>query len=221
MTSGQPPPASPKIFHITHIKNLPSIVANGALYSDRRVQTQQVQTALVGMNDIKTRRLTSLRVNCCPGKFVGDFVPFYFCPRSVMLYLLHRGNHPGLTYTGGQAPIVHLQADLRAVVQWAQANSRAWAFTEANAGAFYTQGRFYSSLAELSRVNWAAVRNSDFRLPMVKEGKQAEFLFYDSFPWELIEKVGVYSVAVRTQVQQALANCSHRPPADVESTWYF
>jgi len=47
---------------------------------------------------------------------VGQYVPFYFCPRSVMLYVLHRGNHPSLEYRGGQTPLVHLEADLLSVV---------------------------------------------------------------------------------------------------------
>jgi len=43
---------------------------------------------------------------------VGDCVPFYFCPRSVMLYLIYQGNHPDLQYHGGQDLVLHLEADL-------------------------------------------------------------------------------------------------------------
>jgi ssDNA thymidine ADP-ribosyltransferase, DarT len=28
---------------------------------------------------------------------VGEYVPFYFCPRSITLFLLHKGNHVDLT----------------------------------------------------------------------------------------------------------------------------
>jgi len=52
-------------------------------------------------------------VKCHPGTKVGQYVPFYFCPRSIMLYILHRGNHPDLDYREGQGPILHLQADSR------------------------------------------------------------------------------------------------------------
>jgi hypothetical protein len=58
------------------------------------------------MSTIKERRLR-LAIECRPGLRVGDCVPFYFCPRSVMLFLLDRGNHPDLTYRGGQGPILH------------------------------------------------------------------------------------------------------------------
>jgi len=51
-----------------------------------------------------------------PDLYVGDYVPFYFCPRSIMLFIIHQANHPELDYRGGQVPIVHLQADLHTSV---------------------------------------------------------------------------------------------------------
>src|SRR5436309_12641383 len=92
------------------------------------------------MSDIKQRRLT-LPLGCHNDLRVGECVPFYFCPRSVMLYLLHRGNHPNLTYSGGQRPIIHLESDLNATVEWVETKGRRWAFTLSNAGAFYCEAR--------------------------------------------------------------------------------
>ena len=80
-------------------------------------------------------------MECYPGDHVGDYVPFYFCSRSVMLYLLHMGNHPGLTYKEGQGSMIHLEADMTAVVAWANQNKRRWAFSLSNAGARYTKFR--------------------------------------------------------------------------------
>ncbi len=92
------------------------------------------------MNRIKQRRL-SLPVSCHPGDAVGDYVPFYFCPRSVMLYIISRANHDDLAYRGGQRPIVHVQADLHSTIAWAEAQSKRWAFSLSNAGAYYTEFR--------------------------------------------------------------------------------
>lgn len=105
------------IFHITHIRNLPSILADAALLSDAQMMVRGGPCEGIGMSTIKARRL-SLPVPCHPGTQVGDYVPFYFCPRSVMLYLLHKGNHPELRYRGGQDPILTLRADLRVVLTW-------------------------------------------------------------------------------------------------------
>lgn len=212
------PPAQPKIFHITHVSNLPAIAACSELRSDRRVQQLGGPIAAVGMSKIKQRRL-SLPVSCHPGTTVGEFVPFYFGPRSIMLFLLHRGNHPELNYAGGQQPIVHLQADLHAVLQWAVQHGQRWAFTAANAGAAYTQ--FYAQSGQLNVIDWSAVNATDFRDPGIKERKQAEFLVYGAFPWTLVERIGVCSVAARSQALAAMANAVHRPQVTVDPSWYF
>ena len=113
------PPKKPKLYHITHIDNLPSIIADGALWSDAERLKRSINITNVGMSHIKRRRLEEIEVTCHPDTFVGEYVPFYFCPRSVMLYLLYRGNHRDLTYRGGQGPILHLEFDLQAIVRWA------------------------------------------------------------------------------------------------------
>jgi len=54
---------------------------------------------------------------------------------------------------------------------------------------------------------------------LVKEGKQAEFLIYESFPWELVEKIDVCNNCVRDQVVQKLGNESLL--VGVETNWYY
>lgn len=212
------PPANPKIYHITHVNNLPSIIAAGELISDAAIIQQGGPPAAVGMSKIKQRRL-KLPVTCHSGDFVGDYVPFYFCPRSVMLYLLYMGNHPELTYRGGQGPIVHLEADLKTVVEWAERKKRRWAFSLANAGAYYVE--FRKSLDELDEIDWNAVAARDFRSSDVKEAKAAEFLLHGSFPWKLVEKVGVHSMVVGRQVSTMIAAGTHHPTVQIERDWYF
>lgn len=175
-------------------------------------------TVTIGMSRIKQRRL-SLPVHCHGGDCVGDYVPFYLCPRSVMLYLLHQANHPELAYRGGQDDILHLEADLREAVAWAEQVGRRWAFTSSNAGATYA--RFHATLDDLDQINWRAVAATDWRAPDTKEGKQAEFLVHDWFPVELIARIGVRSIPVQQQAFAALAVAKHRPPVVVMPGWYY
>jgi hypothetical protein len=104
------PPANPKLYHTTHVDNLRDIVANGGLLSDATMIAQGGPRQAIGMSGIKRRRIEELDVDRHPGSKVGDYVPFYFCPRSVMLFVIHCVNHPELTYHDGQGPIVHLEA---------------------------------------------------------------------------------------------------------------
>lgn len=214
-----PAPAEPKIYHITHADNLTAIVREGVLQSDAVMLARGGPSVTIGMSEIKRRRIEEIPVPCHPGTNVGDYVPFYFCPRSVMLFLIHCANHPDLTYRGGQGPVVHLEADMHEVVSWAERESRKWAFSLSNAGAYYVQVR--DCLDELEEINWAAVAATDFRSPDVKEGKQAEFLVHGSFPWELVRKIGVYSTEIKMRAEASLEHARHRPPVEIFRHWYY
>jgi hypothetical protein len=140
-----------------------------------------------------------------------------------MLYIIYQGNHPELEYRGGQRPIVHLEADLHASVLWANNNNQRWAFTLSNAGARYFEDR--SDLHRLNEINWDAVRANQWSgngvSSSVKEGKQAEFLVEHSFPWHLVERIGVHSTGIYKQVTDALPKSGHRPQVELKQDWYY
>jgi hypothetical protein len=136
-----------------------------------------------------------------------------------MLYVIHRANHRELIYRGGQNLIIHLEADLYRVVDWANANNVRWAFSRSNAGAYYTE--FYFDLRDLNKLDWQAIQATDFGDPDIKEGKQAEFLVYGFFPFELVERIGVRTAQSDWKVRHVLGNAWHRPIVEVRSEWYF
>jgi hypothetical protein len=210
---------APKIYHITHVMNLAQIIKDSVVWSDAQRIERELDCQIVGMSSIKERRLHHLRVRCHPSTFVGEYVPFYFCPRSIMLYILHKGNHPELTYRGGQRPMVHLQADMDSTISWADEQGIPWAFSDTNAGAYLA--RFFKRREDLDKVSWEAVQSEDFREMQVKEGKQAEFLVHNSFPWQLVERIGVCCQETLLQVHECLTKGAHKPLASVERAWYF
>jgi len=150
-----PIPDQPKIYHILHVDRLASVLADDCLWSDKVAQQRASADTVIGMGGIKERRLKENRISSRPGLMVGDCVPFYFCPRSIMLYLIYQGNHSELGYRGGQGPIIHLEADLQHTVAEADRVGRRWAFTLSNAGSRYYEDR--ADLARLGEINWAAV----------------------------------------------------------------
>jgi hypothetical protein len=211
-------PARPRIYHITHVDNLPSILAERGLWSDAAILSRGGPATSIGISNIKQRRL-GLPVKCYMGDCVGEYVPFYLCPRSIMLFLIHRANHPELTYRGGQGPIVHLEADLHESVAWAESQGRRWAFSLSNAGAVYAE--FRNRLDQLGEVDWAAVAATDFRGEQVKEGKQAEFLVCEFFPWHLIRRIGVQTPAIQNRVLRVLSGSGRQPVVEVRRDWYY
>lgn len=216
------PPDNPKIYHILHVDRLGSVIADGCLFSDAQMSIRAGAGTTIGMNNIKAQRLR-LPVTCHPGTYVGDYVPFYFCPRSVMLYLIWRANHEALAYKGGQGPIVTLEADLHEAVAHAVASGQRWAFTLANAAASYVS--FRKSLSQLGQVRWDYVAQSKWSgagiSSDVKEGKQAEFLMHGSFPWSLVRRIGVRTNQVQAAVAKHLEIAAHKPGVQVRLDWYY
>ncbi|MEJ7809340.1 MAG: DarT ssDNA thymidine ADP-ribosyltransferase family protein [Gemmatimonadaceae bacterium] len=70
-------------------------------------------------------------------------------------------------------------------------------------------------------MNWSAIASTDFRSADVKEGKQAEFLVRDSFPWTLVSRVGVRSMQIAERVEAILTGSGHRPRVEVRPEWYY
>lgn len=178
-------PQSIKIYHIVHIDNLCSIingagmVPQGGMFSDSVMQEFGIANKTIGMNQIKKRRLEELTLSSYPALHVGDCVPFYFCPRSVMLYMIHRADHSNLHYREGQNPIIHLVADFKMVRKILKEVNWENVFTTSNAGA---EGfKDYTKAADLKRIDWDAVNTTKWT--NCKESKQAEFLVKYFFPW--------------------------------------
>jgi ssDNA thymidine ADP-ribosyltransferase, DarT len=143
------------------VDNLASILAEGGLWCDARLATRTASATSIGIGDLQSRRLM-LPVKCYPGDLVGGYVPFYFCPRSIMLYLIHRANHPNLAYRGGQGRILHLELDLNELISWANGEgpSRRWAFTLSNGSAYYAE--FRHRVEHLDQIDWVSVAANDF-----------------------------------------------------------
>ena len=209
-------PTQPKIYHIVHADRLASIVSDGYLWSDAIGRRRGIAGTTIGMNHIKERRLRELVLNSHSNLPVGNCVPFYFCPRSVMLFSNYVRNSE-LTYQGGQDPIVHLEADLRQTVTWADANRQRWAFTSSSAASYHFTD--YADLDRLDMIDWAAVGASDWR--SCRDDKQAEFLVEDSFPWALVSRIGIRSQRIYAKVQTALQKAHHRPTVAIKPGWYY
>jgi hypothetical protein len=133
-----------------------------------------------------------------------------------MLYMINMRND-GLEWKGGQAAIVHLQADLYDTVAWAEAQQKRWAFTLSNAASGYFEDR--CDLARLTELNWDAIGARVW--VDCRSEKQAEFLIEDFFPWSLVEQIGVHSEAVGRTVLGTYGECAHRPEVRVQSGWYY
>jgi hypothetical protein len=137
----------PSIYHITHRDNLPMIVQQRGLWSDVQCQAIGVNGKTIGYDHIKQRRIEH-QVPRPPGGSLGDYVPFYFAPRSPMLYTIH---HRNTAFQGGQEPVVHLVSSVEAVA--ARIPPLSWVFTDGHA--VIDLSEYYANISDLGNVDWA------------------------------------------------------------------
>src|ERR1017187_11004603 len=125
--------------------NLRSILEQGGLWADAKRRLRGIGCTNIAYQNIKDRRALAA-VPCGAGGSVADYVPFYFAPRSPMLFAIGKGNVPG--YDRGEDPIVHLVTSTEAVV----AAGFQYAFTDGHSTMRFTE--FFDDLADLSKVDW-------------------------------------------------------------------
>jgi hypothetical protein len=205
-----------QIFHITHIQNLPKIIEAGGLRCDRDCTQSAVGNVNIAHLNIKERRMRR-PVPCAARGVVADYVPFYFAPRSPMLYTIRQGNVEG--YEQGQRPIVYLVS----TVEDAVSLGRPWCFTDGHAEIVIS--RFFDSLTDLSNVDWAVMNakywNDTPDAPDRKRRRQAEFLVHEFFPWTAIGEIAVMDAGMMEEVLRVLGNRADRPSVLVKKSWYY
>ncbi len=214
-----------KIYHIVHIERFKSILEDGCLFCDEKMQQHKPVGPVIGINNIKSRRLAKKLISI-PDITVGQCVPFYFCPRSVMLYVISCQNNPDLYYKNGQDDIIHLVFNLKKVLDWANKHNLKVCFTTSNAGSNYFED--YSDFSMLqAKVDWESVNATrwagDNIERHVKENKQAEFLIEKCLDISLVEEIGVYNLQNYTKVTNMLnaTNSKNNPNVIVKQEWYY
>lgn len=204
----------PWLYHFTHTDNLPGIISDGLIADGRRpaMVTECAEPA------IKQRR-REIVVPIDPGGMVADYVPFYFAPRSPMLYRIHRGGVE--SYQRGQHELIYLLTKPSEI----DSLNLPWVATDRNAA--LEPGRFAASITALEEhIDWAVMRAQLWK-NTVDDGsrmqrRMAEFLVYQRVPWNAITYIATCSTAVATDVKTTLTSMeAHSPGMLVRPKWYF
>lgn len=208
-------PLPTPIYHFTHIKNLASILAQGLL-SNNALQQGCISYIDVAYQSVQDRRATK-SVPCGFGGVLHDYAPFYFAPRSPMLYTIHRGNVK--SYPQGQGPLIYISSTAQAV----KAAGLSFVFTDGHGIIEFTE--FFDDLVNLRKIDWA-VMASWYWADTAEDGdrcrrRQAEFLVHSCFPWTLTSEISVINSTMQARVHQILQNSLHQPQVIVRPEWYY
>lgn len=204
------------IFHITHVKNLASIIREGGLHCDRKAAARSLVNVGIAHQHIKKRR-AGRPVPVGPGGTLDDYVPFYFAPRSPMLYSINGGYVEG--YSEGQQSVIHLVSSAEAV----EAAGLPFVFTDGHADMDLSD--FFDDLDDLGKIDWNIMR-AKYWADTDEDGdrkrrRQAEFLVDEFFPWSLVAGMAVLDARIRHQAAKILEESDHKPLVKVRRGWYY
>lgn len=206
-------PEKALIFRILHKRNLPFVLGNGLHCPNSGVTDPNFVG--IGSSDLITKRSTH-PVPVPPGGPLGDYVPFYFTPYSVMLLNIITGRN---VRPIPKSEIAFLVSSLHEVTKL----SVPFVFTDRHA--YLSRAEYYSDLADLRHVDFELLRTKDFKYdpedPQKGERYQAEALIYQHLPLEALLGVVCYDKQTVTSVTSELASRELEIKAIDRPSWYF
>jgi ssDNA thymidine ADP-ribosyltransferase, DarT len=209
-------PKPTPIFHITHIRNLRSILDSQGLHCVTTIKTRDLSYTNIAHQSIQDYRAT-FYVPVEPFGTLHDYVPFYFAPRSPMLYTIMKGNVAG--YTDGQEPIIYLVSTVEEISK----SSIPFCFTDGHGIMAFT--RYFKDVKDLTQIDWEIMRAKYWRDTLEdndrRRRRQAEFLVYQFVPISCIKWICVINGSIKAQVEGILNEFNFQIPVFVKSTWYY
>lgn len=202
-----------RIYRLTHYRNLPFIFRNG-LHCPNCIVKHPDFVNIGFQTLIDSRGTTPVKVE--PGGVLNDYVPFYFCPRSPMLFMIHKGRV--LEYKGTQQELVYLVSNVEAV----DAAGIPYVFTDRHAKLSYAQ--HYNNCNQLDNLDWDAIKNEHWGQQYgetIKEKKQAEFLVHQTLPFSLVKGIVCHNDDVYRAINQMMNDTGTSLPVVCKPQFYY
>jgi len=207
----------PAIYHITHVSNLAGIVTEGGLHCDATVAARTLSGQSIAHSNIKARRAVTT-VPCGPGGLLPDYVPFYFAPRSPMLFVISKGGVE--TYPSrDQSAVVHLVSSTETI----SGANLPFVFTDGHGIMALTN--FHEDLKELEKIDWKVIRGRYWNDTNDDNDRcrrrNAEFLVHSFVPISCISEIGVMTPAAVGVVAEAVKDVDPPIQIHVRRAWYY
>lgn len=204
------------IYHITDVANLDSILNNKGLISYNQMLRNDIIYTNIAHGNIQDMR-ANRKVPLPPFGNLHDYVPFYFGPRSPMLYTISRGNVAG--YTHGQGHVIYLVTTVEEI------NRMNYPFVFTDGHAIMVFSAFFNNIDYLNYIDWdimfSQYWNDTVDYPDRKRKRQAEFLVYQSLSWQSIKEIGVIDERMKQFVTAIIQKNRLQTPVYVRPEWYY
>ena len=203
------------IYHFTALANLPSIARSGGLHCLNGLLRNGIRHDSIAYESVQAKRANT-RVPCGPGGCLHDYVPFFFAPRSPMLYAIHKGR---VLCPNGQDGLACIVSTAENIAD----GGIGFAFTDGHGIMALTN--FYDDLRNLNKIDWAVMGARYWQdtsdAPDRSRRRQAEFLVQKFFPWRCVLGVAVNRAATIAKVRASLGVLGATTQVKVKSDYFF
>ena len=205
-----------KIYRILHIENLHLLLQAKGLNSPNSIPNKQRSS----YKNIYNTEIQSDRGNITvphfPNATIHDFIPFYFCPASPMLYAITKGQ-----YGIPSDDIIYLVADALEI-----AKENTFVFTNCNARLRFVE--WFYDINDIPKLEWKCINARYWgRLNdpsgFTKQYKMAEFLVKDWLEWRYIQNIATNSKLAYEKVMGIMSrycDICHKTVI-VKPEWYY
>lgn len=142
-------PSPTPIYRLIHVEALPTLLARGCIHAPGLVPSDGLAYPSIHDDEVQTKR-QKRDVPYGPRGTVDEYVSFYFCNRSPMLFRHAKANLPAAV---SQDQLLHLVSSAQAV---AQSGCR-FVLTDGHSLARNT--RWFEKLEDRAKVDWDAVQS--------------------------------------------------------------
>ncbi len=203
------------VFRITHRNNLPWILVNGL--HCRTSGKRDPNFVNIGMVDLIEKRHVQ-QIEMPPGGTVGDYVPFYFTPLSMMAFNIHTGRN---VPKRANREIIILVTSLPKLKN----DGIPFLFTDRHASASVPRAKFSHNLNHLDRIDWKILQARDFSRDnddLEKTGRyQAETLVHKYMPISSLLCIACCDGSQRDWVEDRVRKQGLSLKVVTKCGWYF
>lgn len=187
------------IYHFTSLNNLQSIIDEGLLSTNLKIENGVVHENIAN-NEIQKRRET-MHVTCGPRGVVHDYVPFYFAKRTPMLLNIVKSKNID------QIDIIFLAIPIERVMD------RDVVFSDASANTTIPPN-FFNNPKDLRKLNWDIIDSWRWSYPDDDERhqKMAEVLVHKKVEITDISHIVVWNRKFKNYVKGLLEDCGVEGP---------
>ena len=203
------------VYRIIHKDNLSDVLTHGIVNKHHQNASKSF-ISIGNLAIIDVRSSTAVRIEGYGN--IGDYVPFYFTPRSIMLYNIITGYYAPKVPRRGKDEIVVIRCTIDTLIQRPR-----WFFTDGQANVGET--KHYNALSSLNKIDWTSIQSSNFSKSDGDFDRQrryqAEFLVQDLVPVECIESLYVYCEDTLALIEECIKTMKKKIPVHIHKPYFF